>query len=135
MAQMGEFEAALAAYDAALALDPEMEDASFNRDLVEQMKQQQEQQEQEQQEQQDSESESNEEQSGDESEESEELWKILKGEMMMELLRAKQQRMQYETQPHGNEVDPPKEPLRIRSQLVHPYLPTKISLTAICTRS
>ncbi|MDH3903671.1 MAG: VWA domain-containing protein, partial [Xanthomonadales bacterium] len=72
MAQMGEFEAALAAYDAALALDPEMEDASFNRDLVEQMKQQQEQQEQEQQEQQDSESESNEEQSGDESEESEE---------------------------------------------------------------
>ena len=70
MAQIGEFETAIAAYDAALALDPEMEDAIFNRDLVEQMKQQQEQQEQ--QEQQDSESESDEEQSGDESEESEE---------------------------------------------------------------
>ena len=67
MAQMGEFEAAIAAYDAALALDPEMEDASFNRDLVEQMKQQQEQQEQEHR--QDSEGESIEEQSGDESEE------------------------------------------------------------------
>jgi len=70
MAQIGEFETAIAAYDAALALNPEMEDAIFNRDLVEQMKQQQEQQEQ--QEQQDSESESDEEQSGDESEESEE---------------------------------------------------------------
>jgi len=70
MAQIGEFETAITAYDAALALDPEMEDAIFNRDLVEQMKQQQEQQEQ--QEKQDSESESDEEQSGDESEESEE---------------------------------------------------------------
>ena len=70
MAQMGEFEAAIAAYDAALALDPEMEDAAFNRDLVEQMKQQQEQQEE--QEQQDSEGESEEQQSGDESEESQE---------------------------------------------------------------
>ena len=68
MAQLGEFDEAIAAYDAALALDPEMEDASFNRDLVEQMKQQQ---EQEQQEQQDSESESDEEQSGDESEDGE----------------------------------------------------------------
>ena len=68
MAQLGEFDEAIAAYDVALALDPEMEDASFNRDLVEQMKQQQ---EQEQQEQQDSESESDEEQSGDESEDGE----------------------------------------------------------------
>ncbi|MGB7452014.1 MAG: VWA domain-containing protein, partial [Lysobacterales bacterium] len=69
LAQMGEFEAAIAAYDAALALDPEMEDASFNRELVEQMQQQKEQQEQ--QEQQDSEGESDEEQTGDESEDSE----------------------------------------------------------------
>jgi Ca-activated chloride channel family protein len=68
MAQLGEFDEAIAAYDAALELDPEMEDAAFNRDLVEQMKQQQ---EQEQQEQQDSESESDEEQSGDESEDGE----------------------------------------------------------------
>jgi len=68
MAQLGEFDEAIAAYDAALALDPEMEDAAFNRDLVEQMKQQQ---EQEQQEQEDSESESDEEQSGDESEDGE----------------------------------------------------------------
>ncbi len=68
MAQAGELEAALAAYDAALALDPEMEDAIFNRALVEQMKQEQEQQQQEQD---DSEGESSDEQSGDESEQGE----------------------------------------------------------------
>jgi len=67
MAQAGKFEAAIAAYDAALALDPEMEDAAFNRKLVEQMKQ-----EKEKQEQKDSEGESSDEQSGDESEQSEE---------------------------------------------------------------
>ena len=65
MAQMGQFEEAIAAYDAALALNPGMEDAVFNRDLVEQMKQQQEQ------EQQDSEGESDEQQEGDESDQSE----------------------------------------------------------------
>lgn len=70
LARAGEFEAAIAAYDAALNLEPEMEDAIFNRALVEQMKQQQEQQEQ--QEQQDSEGESDEEQEGDESQEGEE---------------------------------------------------------------
>ena len=68
MAQAGEFEAALEAYDAALAQNPEMEDAIFNRALVEQMKQQQEQQQQEQE---DSEGESSDEQSGDESEQGE----------------------------------------------------------------
>ncbi len=66
MAQTGQFEEAIAAYDAALALDPGMEDAVFNRDLVEQMKQQQEQQ------QQNSEGESDEQQEGDQSEQSEE---------------------------------------------------------------
>jgi Ca-activated chloride channel family protein len=68
LAQAGDFEAAIAAYDAALAEQPEMEDATFNRDLVEQMKQEQ---EQEQQDQEDSEGESSEDQSGEESEESE----------------------------------------------------------------
>ncbi len=68
MAQAGEFEASIAAYDAALALDPQMEDAVFNRDLVEQMKQQQEQQQQDQE---NSEGESSDQQSGDESEQSE----------------------------------------------------------------
>jgi len=66
LAQAGEFEAAIAAYDAALALEPGMEDAIFNRDLVEQMKQEQEQQDQENQD-----GESSEEQSGDESEQGE----------------------------------------------------------------
>jgi Ca-activated chloride channel family protein len=63
MAQAGEFEAAIAAYDAALALNSEMEDAVFNRDLVEQMKQEQEQQQQDQ--------ENSDQQSGEESEEGE----------------------------------------------------------------
>lgn len=64
MAQAGKFEAAIAAYDAALALDPEMEDAAFNRDLVEKMKQEMEQQQQDQE---DSEGKSSEQQSGDDS--------------------------------------------------------------------
>ena len=68
LAQLGEFDAAIAAYDAALALDPDMQDAVYNRALVEQMKQQKEQQEQQEQ---DSKGESDEEQSGDESEQGE----------------------------------------------------------------
>jgi len=68
LAQAGEFEAALAAYDAALLQNPEMEDAVFNRALVEEMKQEQEQQQQEQE---DSEGESSDEQSGEDSEQSE----------------------------------------------------------------
>jgi Ca-activated chloride channel family protein len=68
MAQAGELEAAIAAYDAALAIAPEMEDAIFNRDLVDKMKQEQEQQQQDQE---NSEGESSDEQSGEESEQSE----------------------------------------------------------------
>jgi len=68
LAQAGDFESAIAAYDAALAMAPEMEDAIFNRKLVEQMKQQQEQQQQEQENQ---EGESSEDQSGEDSEQSE----------------------------------------------------------------
>ncbi len=68
MAQAGEFKAAIAAYDAALELDPQMEDASFNRDLVEKMKQQQ---EQEQQNQENQEGEDSENQEGDKSEDGE----------------------------------------------------------------
>lgn len=44
LAHAGDLDGAIAAYDAALALDPDMEDALFNRALLEQMKQQQEQQ-------------------------------------------------------------------------------------------
>lgn len=46
LAQMGELESAIAAYDRALELQPDMEDARFNRDLLQQMREQQ-QQEQE----------------------------------------------------------------------------------------
>ena len=66
-AQAGELEAAIAAYDEALAIDPVMEDAIFNRALVEEMKRQQQEQEQEQQ---DQEGESSDEQS-DQSEQGE----------------------------------------------------------------
>jgi len=48
LAHLGDYDAALKAYDQALELDPDMEDARFNRDLVEQMKKQKEQQEQNQ---------------------------------------------------------------------------------------
>jgi Ca-activated chloride channel family protein len=50
LAMAGEYEGAIAAYDAALAQNPEMEDALFNRALVEQLKNQQQQQEQQDQE-------------------------------------------------------------------------------------
>jgi Ca-activated chloride channel family protein len=48
LAHAGDLAGALAAYDSALALDPEMEDALFNRALVEQMQQQQQQDQQNQ---------------------------------------------------------------------------------------
>jgi len=44
LALAGEFDSAIAAYDRALTENPQMEDALFNRELVEKMKQQQEQQ-------------------------------------------------------------------------------------------
>jgi Ca-activated chloride channel family protein len=44
LAHLGEYEAAIEAYDRALALETGMQDASFNRELLEQMKEQQEQQ-------------------------------------------------------------------------------------------
>jgi len=46
MALLGNYDGAIDAYDRALELDPDMEDAQYNRDLIEQLKQQQEQQEQ-----------------------------------------------------------------------------------------
>ena len=46
LAHAGQLDAALEAYDEALALEPEFADAKYNRDIVEQMKQEQEQQQQ-----------------------------------------------------------------------------------------
>jgi Ca-activated chloride channel family protein len=46
LAHLGEYDAAIKAYDEALAIEPDMEDALTNRALLEQMKQQQEQQQQ-----------------------------------------------------------------------------------------
>jgi len=46
MAHLGNLEGAIAAYDEALKRDPEHEDATFNKELLEQLKQQQEQQQQ-----------------------------------------------------------------------------------------
>jgi Ca-activated chloride channel family protein len=51
LAHLGQYDAALGAYDRALSLEPGMPDALHNRALVEQMKQQQEQQRREQQDQ------------------------------------------------------------------------------------
>jgi Ca-activated chloride channel family protein len=49
LARLGEYEAALAAYDAAMALQPGIPDALHNREVVERLKQEQERREQEQQ--------------------------------------------------------------------------------------
>lgn len=74
LAHLGEYEAAITAYDQALALQPEMGDAVHNRAVVEQMKEQKEQEQQQQEgeqgESQDSES-SSEKQDGEQSEGSE----------------------------------------------------------------
>lgn len=69
LAQAGEYEAAIAAYDVALKLEPDMEDAVFNRDLVEQMKQQEQQQQQQDQENSDGESSEDQSQEGEQGEE------------------------------------------------------------------
>ena len=64
LALLGEYEAAIEAYDQALAIEPDMQDALHNRELLEKMKEQQEQQQQE--------SEDSESQEGDSSEEQQE---------------------------------------------------------------
>jgi len=46
LAHLGEYDAAIAAYDQALSMDPAMQDAVINRELVEKMKEQQQQQQQ-----------------------------------------------------------------------------------------
>ena len=51
LARSGDLQEALTAYEKALAIDPGLEDASFNRDLVKELMQQQEQQKKEQQQQ------------------------------------------------------------------------------------
>ena len=48
LARLGDFEGAIQAYDQALALEPEMQDAIANKELIEQVKQQQQQQNQQQ---------------------------------------------------------------------------------------
>jgi Ca-activated chloride channel family protein len=74
LAHLGEYDAAIAAYDQALSMQPGMADAVHNRAVVEQMKEQEEQEQQQQEgdqgESQDSES-SSEQQDGDKSEDSE----------------------------------------------------------------
>jgi Ca-activated chloride channel family protein len=77
LAQMGELDAAIQAYDQALNLDPDMEDAQFNRDLLQQTKDQQQQEQQGdegegEQSEQDSESESQQGEQGEESQEGDE---------------------------------------------------------------
>ena len=63
LAYLGDYEAAIQAYDSALALEPGMEDARLNRELIEKLKEQQEQEQQ---------SENGDSQEGDSSEEQQE---------------------------------------------------------------
>ncbi len=72
LALLGEYEAAIEAYDQALAIEPDMQDALHNRELLEQMKEQQEQQQQENEDSESQEGDSSEEQQeGDQSQQSE----------------------------------------------------------------
>jgi len=72
LALLGEYEAAIEAYDQALAIEPGMQDALHNRELLEKMKEQQEQQQQENEDSESQEGDSSEEQQeGDQSEQSE----------------------------------------------------------------
>lgn len=92
LAQLGEVDAALQAYDRALELDPDMEDAQFNRDLLQQMKDQQQEQQQQQdgeqgegeQNEQDSESESQQGEQGEEGQEGESEEQGQEGEQQAE---------------------------------------------------
>ncbi len=59
LAHSGDLDAAIEAYDQALAMNPEMEDAKANKELLEQLKQQQEQQQQDSENSEDSESQEN----------------------------------------------------------------------------
>lgn len=65
LAKAGELEGAIEAYDKALKLEPGLDDAKFNRDLVEKLKNQQQQQKQQKQNQQDNDQQHNNQQSGD----------------------------------------------------------------------
>jgi len=71
LAQMGELESAIQAYDRALELDPGMEDAQFNRDLLQQMQEEQQQEQEEGEEGEQGEGEQSDQESGSESQEGE----------------------------------------------------------------
>ena len=99
LAQMGELDSAIQAYDRALELDPGMEDAQFNRDLLEQLKQQQ-QEQQEGDEGEEGEGESSDEQSDSESE---------KGESGEEGEEGEQQEGDQDAEPGEGEPEEPDE--------------------------
>lgn len=88
LAAQGQLEQAIAAYDQALAIDPEMTDAIYNKNVVEQMKQEQEAQQQQQQqgegEQQDSQDQSQDENQQGEQQEGEEQQQNQEGEEQSE---------------------------------------------------
>jgi Ca-activated chloride channel family protein len=91
LAKAGNLDEALAAYDAALAINQDSEDAQFNRDLVEKMKQQQEQQQQDQQDQQNQDGDESQDQQSDESQEGE---------------KSDEESSEQEQQQEGDEADP-----------------------------
>ncbi len=68
LAKLGEFESAIDAYEQVLEMQPDNEDAAYNRDLLEELMEQQEQQEQQQSEQGEGEGQQSESQDGEQSE-------------------------------------------------------------------
>jgi len=102
LAYLGEYDAAIAAYDEALAIDPSMPDALHNRAVVENMKEQQEQQEQQEGESGESES-SPEQQEGDQSQESE----------SQEEQEGEQENEQESEQSEGEQSEEDREPAEL----------------------
>lgn len=108
LAQMGEYDGALAAYDRALEQQPDMEDAKVNRELVEEMKRKQ---EQEQQEQEDGESGEGESQEGESQEQQGENQEgePSEGESQEEAQDGEQQEGEQDSEQEGGEQGEPQD--------------------------
>lgn len=103
LAQMGEYDAAIQAYDEALALQPDMPDATFNRNLVEQLKKQQEQQQQQQQEQQGDQGQSSEDSNGQQQDDQSQQSQDQKGEQGNQDEQSEQQDSEQNPDQQGEE--------------------------------
>jgi Ca-activated chloride channel family protein len=111
LALQGNFDGAIAAYDAALEIDPEMTDAIYNKNVIEQLKQEQEQQQQQQGQGDSEQDQSDQQQQSDSSEQSESNEQQSEGEQeseaseQQEQQQAEAERLRKEMQETWSEED------------------------------